>query len=107
MTIDLDFKNPLKMCVVIIKGILINRKIPSIRETRKGYHLIWRGLKIPEREMFKRRMVIGDDRNRIRLDMASPKRINQVLFCEKRVVYYDKGGSIEREIVSRNAKHLP
>lgn len=48
--------------------------------------------------MYLLRWRIGDDRNRIRLDMASPKRIKQVLFSEKRVVYFDEHGGIKHEI---------
>ena len=64
------------------------RKFPEIRVTSKGLHLVWRDNKISARKMFKYRFLLGDDLTRLYLDMISWKRINQVLFTKKEIVYY-------------------
>ena len=102
VTVDLDRKSISELMTVLVKGSVLCRKIPSnIRRTRKGYHLIWRGLPIDEQKMYLLRFRLHDDRNRIRLDILSPKRIKQVLFSEKRTVYFDEDGGIKKEIVRR------
>jgi hypothetical protein len=53
--------------------------------TRKGFHIAWRGLDINEKKMYRYRYLIGDDRNRIWLDMIDDWRAKQVLFTEKEV----------------------
>jgi len=72
----------------IILGYLLMRKFPEIRVTSKGLHLVWRHNKISARKMFKYRFLLGDDLTRLYLDMISWKRINQVLFTKKEIVYY-------------------
>lgn len=57
-----------------------------IRKTRRGFHCVYRGLNISEREMFIRRLRLGDDKKRIWLDMSCPKKPKQVLFSHK-VIY--------------------
>jgi len=87
VTIDIDNKSKGDLYKAIIRGYrYLRRKKPDfIRETGRGYHLIWRGLSITEREMLKFRLLIGDDPNRVRLDSLSPHRIKQVLFYKKGV----------------------
>lgn len=90
VTIDLDDNSTLKMIWTAIKGTILCRKLPyKIRKTERGWHLIWKGLKISEEESIEYRRRIGDDENRIKLDEECSKRIKQVLFCEKKVFYYD------------------
>jgi len=72
----------------IILGYILMRKFPEIRVTSKGLHLVWRNNKISVKKMFKYRLLLGDDLNRLYLDMISWKRINQVLFTKKEITYY-------------------
>lgn len=89
VTVDIDSDNPLSLLVSLIKGTILCRRFPAkIRKTAKGYHIIWRGLGISKKKAFKWRLMVGDDWNRVRLDMDSPKRISQVLFSEKETHYY-------------------
>ena len=95
VTIDLDDKRWWKVMWVLLKGCLIFRKFPDevrLSATGKGYHIIWRGLNISEAEMFRYRKIIGDDKNRVGLDLASRKRVPQVLFKEKQVIYFNRVG---------------
>ena len=91
VTCDIDTKNKVKLVWSLIKGCILCGKFPDeIRETKKGYHFIWRGLNINEKRSLWYRRIIGDDPNRIFLDSCSNKRITQVLFSEKRVKYFNK-----------------
>jgi len=83
VTIDYDSESYIGLLWRILKGIFLCKKLPNIKKSSKGYHLVWSGLNISERDMFKYRKIIGDDKNRIRLDRCSKKRIKQVLFTEK------------------------
>lgn len=84
VTIDCD-GGRISLLWKIFKGLLICRRFPDeIYRTLKGYHLIWYGLKIDFKKHFLYRKFIGDDLNRIKLDM-NPKRIGQVLFTDKKV----------------------
>jgi len=97
---DLDSKNSLKLGYYLLKGTLIFFKLPSkIRITRRGFHYIWSGLFITEQKSYYYRKILGDDLNRIRLDMVSDKRLKQVLFKEKKVYHYeyDSFGNFERK----------
>ena len=87
VTLDYDNHSVLKLIYYLAKGIAINRKFPSmIRKTRRGFHCVYHGLDITEKEMFLRRYRLGDDKKRIWLDMSCPKKPKQVLFSEK-IVY--------------------
>jgi hypothetical protein len=89
VSIDRDTHNPIDIMWCMIKGIYLCRRLPfKIRKTRRGYHLIWKGLPIPEYKMYAYRKVIGDDKNRIFLDRLSTHRLKQVLFSEKKITYY-------------------
>ena len=84
VTIDIDREGIRHIIVPLLKGIIVNRKLPDkIRKTGKGYHIIWSGLDISFEESIRRRKIIGDDPNRVRLDSIGTKRIKQVLFKEK------------------------
>lgn len=110
VTIDVDNHNILCIGWRILLGTIICRKKPfKIRKTRRGYHIIWKGLNIDQNTMFKYRKWLHDDEKRLRLDMLSEKRIKQVLFTEKLVTYHGfmwhKGKSVnicpacERKII--------
>lgn len=89
VTIDIDTDNPITLFITLLKGVLVCKRFPyKVRKTGKGYHIVFRGLKIDEETMYKYRMLIGDDENRIKLDMDAKKRIKQVLFSEKETIYY-------------------
>lgn len=84
VTVDLDSHNIAFLFFSVCKGCMVCRKIPYyFRMTRRGFHIGWRGMDINEKEMYRRRFIIGDDRARIFLDMKSRKRVKQVLFTEK------------------------
>jgi len=93
---DYDDHNVIKLVYYLAKGIAINKKFPSmIRKTKRGFHVVFSGCSINEREMFLRRYRLGDDSNRIWLDMSCPKKPKQVLFSKK-IVYvheYDAFGN--------------
>jgi len=96
VSLDYDDHNIIKLAYYLAKGIAINRKFPSmIRKTRRGFHCVYRGLNISEREMFVRRYRLGDDSKRLWLDMSCPKKPKQVLFSKK-IIYvheYDAFGN--------------
>lgn len=101
VSIDIDDKNPLKLMFTLIKGIFICKRLPKkIRITRRGFHIVWRGLNIDENTMYRYRRLIGDDPVRIDLDRCSSKRLKQVLFKEKNVYEYeyDSFGNFERKV---------
>jgi hypothetical protein len=90
VSLDYDNHNVIKLIYYLAKGIAINRKLPSmIRKTRRGFHCVYRGLNISEREMFVRRYRLGDDLRRIHLDMSCPKKPKQVLFSRKEVYVHE------------------
>ena len=72
---------------------LMHRKFSRIEIMKssggRGWHIIVYDVNIGEKEMFSARKFIGDDANRIKLDMSSRKRIRQVLFDKKEVHYYN------------------
>jgi hypothetical protein len=91
VTIDLDSKNIFKFMFTLIKGLALIRRPPDVirkSPSGKGYHFIWRGLNITQEQAYAYRKFIGDDKNRIRLDQSSNKRVKQVLFTKKEVIYY-------------------
>jgi len=93
ITIDLDDRRWWKVLWVVFKGCVLLRRFPDeIRAsaTGRGYHIIWRNLDIDRMQMFRYRRLIGDDKNRIKLDMMCEKKITQVLFRKKIVKYMKK-----------------
>jgi len=89
ITIDLDSQDTLSFFAVLFKALFILHILPhEVRRTRKGYHFIYRPLALSEHKSFLLREVLMDDKNRIKLDKSSPKRIKQVLFMKKKVKYY-------------------
>lgn len=90
ITVDYDFKNQYKLAYYLLKGIILCKKLPNkIRITAKGFHVIFSGIEIPEDKRYVLRKRLADDFNRIRLDMVSFKRTQQVLFSEKTVTYFN------------------
>lgn len=87
---DLDRHNPFLLLVSILRGVLLCRSFPEVEKSKRGWHLFWYNQQITEREMFKRRLLIGDDKNRVRLDMISDKRIQQVMFTKKKFIKIPK-----------------
>jgi DNA-directed RNA polymerase beta' subunit len=84
VTCDIDSNNRLKLLFSIFKGLLVCRKFPEIEKSQRGYHLIWKGLKISFKKSLAYRKFIGDDYSRLKFDM-NPKRVGQVLFNSKQV----------------------
>jgi len=83
ISIDLDNDSSLKLFWAIAKGHYFLGKFPEkIRKTERGVHIIYRDT-ISENESIKYRKLIGDDRNRVALDLSSDLRIRQILFTEK------------------------
>jgi hypothetical protein len=72
----------------VAKGFYFFKKLPNtIRKTEKGIHLIWYNVNCSEKEAYVKRKVIGDDLNRIKLDMCG-NRLKQVLFSAKKTTTY-------------------
>lgn len=89
VSVDLDDKNPLKWLVTYLKGLYYCQRFPTkMRRTTKGIHIIWSGLPINFQRSIELRLKIGDDKNRVNLDLISDKRISQVLFDEKVTTCY-------------------
>lgn len=90
ITCDLDSTSTLTLANSLLRGIFLLRRLPdTIRQTSKGFHVIYYGINATEDRSYKLRWIIGDDPNRISLDLKSPLRISQVLFSEKIVKYFD------------------
>jgi len=92
LTIDIDDKNYIELIWKIIKGIYVTHKLPEIKESSggRGFHLIWYRINMNEDEINEARIFIGDDSNRVRLDMCSDARVPQILFDKKEVRYNNK-----------------
>jgi hypothetical protein len=104
VTCDIDNKSRLNLFFILLKGFLLTRKFPEIEKSSKGYHLIYRNLKISYKKHFLYRLFLGDDLNRIRLDL-NPLRIGQVLFNEKRV--YIRENNVWRKVNNCSLCGLP
>jgi len=89
ITIDDDHTNPIYWAWRILRGIYYCKKWPdTIRRTERGIHLIWYNIDCDVKRMFLLRKIIGDDKARIIKDIASTKRITQVLFKDKITTCY-------------------
>jgi len=74
----------------LLRGLYFLHRLPDvIRQTSKGFHVIYHGINVTEDMSYNLRWILGDDRNRLRLDLLSPLRITNVLFSEKTVKYLD------------------
>jgi len=89
VTIDLDTQTLLGFLKVILKAWVVLRRLPDfIRRTQKGYHFIWKNVNVKaSRIIYLYRTILGDDKNRIRLDDCSKKRVKQILFYKKKVSF--------------------
>jgi|GEM_PF-3800679 hypothetical protein len=94
VTCDYDFRSKIKLWYYLLKGrIMCGKWADEIYKTRKGYHVIYRGLPITFEKSIELRKKLNDDKHRIELDLSSDKRISQVLFTEKRIRYYEPAKS--------------
>ena len=90
VTVDIDEKSPLKMAFCIVKGTILCKRLPYLlRKTKRGWHIGWNHLSITEEESFLLRYRLGDDSNRIFLDMSCPKKPKQVLFSHKEIYVHE------------------
>lgn len=90
ITIDIDHTNGLMLMNSLLRGIYFLHRFPdTIRQTSKGFHVIYYGLNVTEDKSYRLRFCLLDDFNRISLDLRSPRRLQQILFSEKIVKYYD------------------
>lgn len=81
ITADVD-GSELNFAKALAKGLYFLGKLPDeVRLTAKGYHLIYRNIESKKNEFILRK-IIGDDFNRILLDMRGT-RITNVLFNKK------------------------
>jgi len=86
VTVDIDSKWWNDLFRVLEKGFELGLGMPNeIRKTRRGYHIIWRGLSITKEECLELRKKLGDDEKRIMLDQTKPYKPFQVLFTKKRI----------------------
>lgn len=88
VTIDSDSDSSLSLLWCVFKGYLRTGKMPEkVRKSQRGYHIIWKGIDMTEKECIKARAFIGDDSNRLKMDLSHINngdfRLNQVLFTEK------------------------
>lgn len=91
VTVDIDSHNLFALFFSVCKGIILCMKFPyHFRITRRGFHIAWRRMDIDEKEMYRRRWIIGDDHARIYLDMISEKRVKQVLFTDKKEMWLNQ-----------------
>jgi len=90
VTCDIDKGGVLKS---LILGLILFNKRPEVRKTRRGYHLIWKGLNLSRDEVLRFRMILRDDPKRVIMD-GNPKKVFQVLFKEKEI--YKREGSVIR-----------
>jgi hypothetical protein len=81
----------MKLAYFLVKGSIMCKKLPyMVTKTKRGFHYAWCGLSISEEQSYHYRLKLGDDINRIKLDMSSPKRLKQILFDHKAVYVYDR-----------------
>ncbi len=87
ITIDLDNKKDLKKCVDKIITVFKYNPIDEIylSASKKGYHIIIRGLKLTWRESWLLRDLFMDDKKRIHIDHIrnSLNQVTQVLWTLK------------------------
>ena len=96
LTLDIDRGSSLRLSLILFKGLLLLNKLPKkVRKTSKGFHIIYFGIK---KDVDKLRFMLGDDHNRIAIDLSSPFRVTQILFTEKITTYY---GSVMGELFWR------
>jgi hypothetical protein len=109
VTVDLDSRNQIKCLWSIFKAYVLLRKKPDkIHITKKGYHLVYRNVSKNNKEVLRIRKWLGDDKNRIKLDSQMIKKPQQVLFSEKRVVYYNPNYTIRHDSTYyRDSEPLP
>jgi len=95
ITIDIDTRNKLILLWKIFKGTILLEQFPDeIKSSAsgRGYHLIWYNQFLEQNiteafnNMIKYRKLIGDDKNRIRLDMLTPHRVPQIMFTDKEFI---------------------
>jgi hypothetical protein len=103
VSIDLDSHNRLKLQWALLKGRMLCKKpADRIYKTKHGFHIIWESINIPEETMFRYRKIIGDDSNRIKLDMHG-HRLKQVLFSEKHYRLYECHEDGERKLIKEES----
>lgn len=84
VTIDIDHDFKPYLYWSLLKGFYFLKRRPNlIRKTERGWHIVYRFLKIDRKTAYKYRYMLGDDTNRIKLDRLSTRRIKDVLFSEK------------------------
>lgn len=87
---DIDSTSTFMLLNSILRGFFLLKRLPdTIRQTSKGFHVIYYGINVTEDRSYRLRFCLLDDTNRLRLDLLSPKRITNVLFSEKIVRYLD------------------
>jgi len=84
----------------LLRCLVLCRIVPFIRKTSKGYHL-WFYLpqNVTDREMYRLRLLLFDDKNRVRLDMKCKFKPKQVLFDEKKVIDLEERKVVKHQIL--------
>ena len=82
VTIDLDDTNGLELLKVFYNLRYTGAEVEVYRTTR-GYHIIAYGLPITQEQSLEIREILGDDRNRIRLDRVADQKPKQILWTHK------------------------
>lgn len=87
LTLDIDGNDDKTRKKVDVLCRLLIKKFDNhdmeIYKTRRGYHLIVYDTGLTFKEVLKLRGLLGDDKNRIKLDEELIKKPKQVLFTEK------------------------
>jgi hypothetical protein len=105
VTIDIDSHNIFKVILCVSKGFILLKRLPKyIRKTGRGYHIVWRGLNISEKQSYIYRKVLGDDPKRIMLDLSIGKirKQTQILFNRKEIKVYKEGKLVFQTDKSNN-----
>lgn len=102
ITIDLDSHSKFLLGLTLVRGIATLYRLPNeIRKTNRGRHLIYRGIKCSEEEMFIYRHIIGDDERRIMMDKIKKKGERQILFKEKNVSFFALDDDGNRYLINK------
>jgi hypothetical protein len=87
LTLDIDKKSSFDIGLILLKGLFYFRKLPEkARNTERGIHITYRDIATDEANSLKYRRLLGDDKNRVRLDRMATKKPKQILFTEKEVI---------------------
>ena len=89
LTIDIDSWWFTDLQRTIIRALNLGLPFPNVirrSPSGRGYHVIWRGLNITEKQALQFRLELGDDPLRVKFDSERPNKPKQVLFRKKKII---------------------